>query len=298
MNARASLVAPLVALLVAALTSALSAQKQIQVYASIVDASGQPVAALAPEDIRLMENDQEAKVTKVEPVSWVTKVQLLVDNGVGLGSGNLNQLREGMRGAIGALPEGVELTIVTTAPQPRQLVRATADRAAQLKGLDLLAPDTGAGRFLEALNEAMQRFDRDKGDFLPTIIALATSAGDRNILERDVERLMKSLEKRPSTVHVVLLNSLGASGGANQTNIGEMVAKSTRGRFEVINAPTRLATLLPELGAQVAKSMERQGKQFRITADRPAGAGGDIGPIKMGSRTGNVTGLSFDGRQP
>jgi hypothetical protein len=298
MNARASLIAALVVALVGALPAALSAQKQIQVYASIVDASGQPVAALAPEDIRLMENDQEAKVTKVEAVSWTTKVQLLVDNGVGLGQGNLNQLREGMRGTINALPEGVELTIVTTSPQPRQVVRATTDRAAQLKGLDLLAPDTGAGRFLEALNEAMQRFDRDKGDFVPTIIALATSAGDRNILERDIERLMKSLDKRPATVHVVLLNSLGTSGGANQTNIGEMVAKSTRGRFEVINAPTRLTTLLPELGAQVAKSMERQSKQFRITADRPGGASGDIGPIKMGSRTGSVTGLSFDGRQP
>jgi hypothetical protein len=294
MDLRASLVAALVV----ALSVSLTAQKQIQVYASLVDASGQPVASLAPEDVRLYEEDQEVKVTKVEPVSWVTKVQLLVDNGVGLGNGNLNQLREGMRATINALPEGTELTIVTTAPQPRQVVRATTDRAAQLKGLDLLAPDNGAGRFLDSMNEAMQRFERDKTEFLPAIIALATSAGDRNILERDVERLMKSLEKRPATVHVVLLNSLGTGGGANQTNIGEMVAKNTRGRFEVINAPTRLVTLLPELGAQVAKSMERQGKQFRITADRAAGAAGNVGAIKMGSRTGNVTGLSFDGRQP
>ena len=43
----------------------LHAQKQLQVFASIVDAKGAPAAALEPGDVRLLENDAEAKVTKV-----------------------------------------------------------------------------------------------------------------------------------------------------------------------------------------------------------------------------------------
>ena len=77
-----------------------SAQREIQLYATIVDSSGGPASSVAPEDVRVMENDVEAKVLKVEPVEWTTKVQILLDTGGGLGSANLNQLRNGVRGKI------------------------------------------------------------------------------------------------------------------------------------------------------------------------------------------------------
>ncbi|RPH53779.1 MAG: VWA domain-containing protein, partial [Acidobacteria bacterium] len=173
------------------MASGVHAQKQFQVYASLVDATGAPVAKLEPSDVRVTENGLEAKVVKIEPVDWPTKVQLLVDNGVGLGAANVNHLKNGIRGLIEALPKNVEVTIVSTAPQPRFLVRPTADREAMLKGLDVLAPDSGAGRFVEALNEATQRNERDKSNYFPVIVMAATTAGDRNVLDSDVERLMK-----------------------------------------------------------------------------------------------------------
>jgi hypothetical protein len=43
--------------------------------------------------------------------------------------------------------------------------------------------------------------------------------------------------------------------------------------------------------------VQRQSNQFRITADRPAGASGDIGNISAGATAPLVlSGLSFDGR--
>src|SRR5262247_194393 len=154
-------------------TLSIEAQQQLTVFARILDGKGAPVATLEPADVKIMENNVEAKVVKIEPVNWPLKVQVLVDNVIGLGNDNLSNIRQGIKGLIEALPQGTELTLVTTAPQPRVVVKATTDRMAQLKGVDLLTPDSGSGRFVESLNEAMQRFEKDKTDFFPVIIAAA-----------------------------------------------------------------------------------------------------------------------------
>ena len=277
------------------------AQQQVQLYASVADVTGKPVTTLEPADLKVLEGGVEAKVVKVEPVSWPVKVQLLVDNGIGLGGQNIQSLKDGIKGLIEALPENLEVTIVTTAPQPRFLVRPTTDKAMMIEGLSRLAPDGGAGRFVESMNEATQRIEKDKTDHFPVIISSATSSGDANVLERDVKRIFERIQKRPTTVHVILLNSTtgSATGGANQTQVGLSVTQATRGRYESIAVPTRLATLLPEIGKQVAASHEKQSHQFKITVERPAGKSGELGQLSAGARSGLVLqGLSTDGRLP
>jgi len=227
------------------LSAAVAAQtsKQIQIFASILDGSGAPATKVEPGDLRLMENGMEAKVTKVEPVNWPVKMQILLDNGIGIGSANIQQLKSGVQGLIAALPENLEVTLVSTAPQPRFLTKPSTDRAAVQKGLDVLAPDGGAGRFVESLNEATQRIERDKTDYFPVIISVATTSGDRDVRDSDVERMMQRLEKRPTTVHVILYNGGGSTtGGANQTNIGMSVTKFTGGKFENVNSATRIVS--------------------------------------------------------
>ena len=130
------------------------------------------------------------------------------------------------------------------------------------------------------MNEATQRIEKDKSDHFPVIIMAGTSSGDANVLDRDVKRIFERIQKKPTTVHVVLLNSTtgSASGGANQTQVGMAVTEATRGRYESIAAATRLATLLPEIGKQVAASHEKQSHQFRLTVERPGRRQGRCGP--------------------
>jgi len=267
------------------------AQQQIQLYASVADVTGKPVATLEPTDLKVLEGGVEAKVLKVEPINFPVKVQLLLDNGIGLGGQNIQSLKDGVKGLIEALPENLEVTIVTTAPQPRFPVRPTTDKAMMIEGLSRLAPDGGAGRFVESMNEATQRIEKDKTDHFPVIISSATSSGDANVLERDVKRIFERIQKRPTTVHVILLNSTtgSATGGANQTQVGLAVTQATRGRYESIAVPTRLATLLPEIGKQVA-----------ATVDRPAGKSGELGQLSAGTTRSGLAlqGLSIDGRLP
>jgi len=99
--------------------------KQIQIFASVLDGTGAPAKTLEVNDVKLMENGVDAKVTKVEPVNWPVKAQILLDNGVGIGSQNIQQLKNGVTALIDALPESLELTLVTTAPQPRIVVKPT-----------------------------------------------------------------------------------------------------------------------------------------------------------------------------
>lgn len=285
--------------LVCMLTVAIHGQQQFQLFANVVDSSGKPVTTLQPDDIQVMENGVEAKVLKVEPSNWPIKLQILVDNGTGLGANNLVTLRNGLRGLIESMPEGVELTLVTTSPQPRFVLRPSTDRKAQLDAVDKIAPDSNVGRFVESLVEATQRIEKDKTDFFPVIVSLGTTYGDNRVLDRDINDLMTRLEKRPTTVHVVMVSGGPASsaGGAVQTEVGMNVTKFTRGRYENIAAPSRIATLLPEIGAHVAKTHERQRAQFRITAARTSGTSKQSSQLSMSAKNGlQVSGLSADGR--
>jgi hypothetical protein len=282
-------------------TSVSQAQQQLQVFGSVVDAAGAALTKVEPGDINISEGGVDLKILKIEPVTgWPTRLQVLLDNGSGMGSENLSHLRNGLKGLIESLPEGVELAVFTTAPQPRTLVKATTDKAAMMKGVDLLTPDTGVGRFIESLNEALGRIEKDKTNHFPVIVTFGTAAGDRNVLDRDVERVQKRIIEKPTTVHVVMLSLPGrtASLGGNQGELGMWSAKASRGRYEGLAAPSRVATLLPELGAQVAASHQKQSNQFRATVERP-NPSAPVGGISMGVRAGlRVVGLSFDGLHP
>ena len=292
----------LVAALALAGTGGLHAQNTLQFFASVVDATGAPVTTLAPDDLKVAENGVEGKIIKVEPIDWPVKVQILIDNGTGMEQ-SLVQIRNGVRGLVEALPEGVELSLITTAPQPRSIVRPTTDRQALMQGVDRIAPDSGAARFVEALNEAAARVDKEKGNYFPVVVIVgSTTAEGSSVMERDVQRMLQRFSDRAATVHVVMLSTGAQSSrsvaGANQTIVGDAVARATGGRYDNIAASTRLATLLPEIGAQIAKSHARQSRQFRITFQRPNGASGALGEIGALSRPGLTPSLTINGRMP
>ena len=274
--------------------TALHAQRQLTLLATVTDPTGAEVTAITPEEVKFSENGVDGKTLKVEAVNTVPKVQILIDNGIGIGSAAIGDLRNGVRAMIEALPTNIEVTLVTTAPQPRFLQRATTDRAQLIKAVDLLSPDTGAGRFAESLYEATDRIDKDKtGRY--TIIAVGTTSGDAQVRESDVQKTIERVSQRGTTVHAVLLvSNRGAGGGALQEELGQLLANNSGGRFEKINTANRIVTLLPEIGAQVAKTAGGASRQFRLTVERPNGASGDLGKLSMGVAGKAVTSVSIE----
>jgi hypothetical protein len=270
--------------------------KQVTVFARLVDGTGKPAVTLTPADIKVTEDDTAMSISNIQVVDWPLKVQLLLDNGVGFGADNLTIIRNGTRAFIEKLPDGTELTIVTTAPQPRFLVRATTDKAMQLQGVDRLTLDGGTGRFIESLAEATQRIERDKVDHFPVIVSVATTAGDNNVMERHVQASARRLEQKPIVLHVAMLSAGTGSGGANQTEVGIQFTKYTGGRYEPLSAAQRIATLLPELAEQIGQSHGGQGSGlFKIIVERTKS--GPVGALSIAPTGGlRPVALSLDGR--
>jgi hypothetical protein len=256
-------------------------QEQFTILATILDPEkGTPVDSLTPADVRVTEDGQPAKVTKVEAVVRQVKVQVLIDNGVGIGQ-NLSEFRSGVRNLLEALPPNVETTVVTTSPQARMLVRATKNRDELLKGVDRLTPDSATGRFTESLTEAVDRANKEKDTFT-VIICAGTTSGDGGVLQSRMTELIDKVRGKPLLIHVLMYSGeRSATGGDTQVEVGQLVTKMTGGRYEFINSMNRYTTLLPELAAEVAKQAAGSTKQFRITAQRPDGKKGDFVKLSM-----------------
>jgi hypothetical protein len=271
-----------VAILLAA--SPAMAQKQVTLLATVTSPDGKPVGTVDPAAVRVTENDAPATTVKVESVDRVRKLHLLVDNGVGIPAEALADLRKGLRGLVEAVPAGVQISLYTTAPQPRAVERGTPEKEKALKAVDLVSPDTGAGRYVEALYETSERIERDK-DSSNVIVAVATSSGDLRVRDDDIKKVFQRSASGRMKVYTVLFarNAAGSlSGGDLQATVGESVAKTSGARYEKINSSSRLATLLPEIGAELAATMGETAKQIRITVDRPAGRSGELGRMSLG----------------
>jgi hypothetical protein len=193
------------------------------------------------------------------------------------------------------------MSLLTTAPQPRTVVKPTTDKAKIDAGIDLITPDTGAGSFFDSMYEATQRIDKDKAQHFPVILTIASDYGRLNVMDRDYRKLQENIVKRAIAIHIVMLAAggerVGAVAGAGQTEIGLQATKLSGGRYDNIAAVTRLTTLLPEIGKQIAKSHARQSNQYRLTYERPSNPQPNPQISAAISKPGEIK-LTIDGRMP
>jgi hypothetical protein len=256
-------------------TARLAAQKQQQLFLSLVEPSGAPITDLQMNEVTIMEDGVECKTLKLEPINWPIKLQVLVDNGQAV-TNPITSLRSGLHGLFDAIPDGIEISMFAIAPQPRPVVRPTTDKQKVVAGIDLIAPDNGAGAFFDALSEAASRIDKDKSQHFPVILLVGSDFGRSSALDRDFQKLQENIIKHAVTVHIVMVSAggtrVGSVAGAGQTEIGLAVTKLSGGRYENIAAASRLATLLPELGQHIADSHRLQSHQYRLTYERPPNA--------------------------
>src|SRR5688572_25473852 len=88
----------ILATLLVSTAAVVSAQQQFTLLATVVDpATGTPPDALTAEDVRVLEDGVSAKVVKVESANRRVDAQILIDNGIGIGTTNLSDLRSGVR---------------------------------------------------------------------------------------------------------------------------------------------------------------------------------------------------------
>lgn len=285
-----------------------SAQQAIQVFLSAVDGDGKPVTDLRAEEVNVLVDGSVCKTTKFDSIEWPVKLTVMVDNGP-VHNDALRQLREALRLFIAELPTDMEVSLISIDPAPRWIYRPGSDRIKLLSSLDVLIPDSGAPKFIDALAEAADRVNKDKtdknrekGNYFP-VFMIVGSAGLEGSNPRDyqVAKLFKQVADNSATVHVVMQQSSSRStdiaSGTNQIEVGLRLTQMTGGRYESINSETRLSTLLPEYGKQIARSHQRQSHQFRITC-QPTGSGTPKQIAANTNRPNLSAALTLDGRIP
>jgi hypothetical protein len=265
----------------------LSAQtpQVFQFVVSASDADGKPVPDLGPDDIVMSENDVRQTVAKVEPLAVPIKVTIAVDNGLE-SSDAIAHYRIGLKGLVEALPPDVEVTLITTSPQPRTVVKSTTDRAQMLRGINGFAPESARPRFSDAVVEFSQRLQKEAKDkkitpYVPILVMVSTIAIETRSYEPDdIEKAVKYLISRHAKVNAVLASTragtiaLPDTDVTQQANVALPTTKATGGRFETLAIANKLDTLLPEWGRDLATLHARQITQFRVTVER--GHGGEL----------------------
>lgn len=275
----------LVALLAASSTVWLSGQGQtFQFIVSAMDATGEPVADLKPEEVVFAEKAGKGTISKIEPFALPVKVTIAVDNGQD-SSLALANYRNGLKGFVEAFPENTEMTIITTSPQPRMVVRPTTDRTQILRGINGFAPESERPRFTDALVEWSQRLQRELKEgktplYVPVMLAVSTAANESTSYQPpEVQRALEFLVQRRAKLYVTINSTRSGDATAaadlntnRQAIISIPATKALNGRFETIAIFNRLDTLLPEYGKEIAAYTKRLGTQHLVTVQR-AGAG-------------------------
>jgi hypothetical protein len=282
---------------------------QLLVFISAIDANGAPLTDLKPEEVAMTENGVAGKVASLDRYNLPIKLTIAVDNGQDSTTA-LAAMRTGLTGMVEALPADVEVTLITMAPQPSMFVKPTTDRAQLTRGISRFGVESSeAPRFSDMLVEYAERLDKDFKDkkltYFPMLVIVSTSAPENSSVQRDtIEKGMKTLLSRGARISVAMVSTkpTDAESVANlktgrQALIATPLVNATRGKFETMVAFSRLSTLLPEWGKEIAASHTKQTNQYRVVIDRPGGATGQLNnPGLRITRPGANGTVSPDGR--
>jgi hypothetical protein len=305
---RHSLAVVLAAALIVPASFVLSAQEQFQFVVSATDAQGKPVSDLMREEVVMSENGVENEIVKIEPFKIPVKVTLAIDNGPSSRE-SLSHYRSGLEGLVRALPAGeVEVTIITISPQPRRVIPPTTELLRQLRGLTSFAPENESPRFTDALVEFSKGLEDElkktkKIDSLPILVMVSTTANEASSYQpSEVNRALIFLQQRKARVYVTMTSAKQDVEGLSQINAGRQAiiaipaTKATRGRYEALANPSRLATLLPEFGREIAALHLKHNNQYLVTARRKEGLKGALqNPTIEITRAGVTGDVSLDG---
>jgi hypothetical protein len=298
---------PVVALLVAPVTLVLAQDENLSFVIAVADQDGRPVNDLTRDEIVLSENGVPVEIVRVQPFRMPVALTVAVDNGP-LSVDALGHYRSGLAGLVRALPPDMDVSLITMSPQPLTVVQHTADRNRLIRGVNGFAPQEESPRFTDTLVEFSRRYEAalketNRIASVPVLLLVSTTAPEAvSYSSEEVTRALSFLERRRAMVHVVMLNIrrgasiAGSLNDARQTMIGIPATKVTRGRYEALSNSSRLTTLLPEMGAQIASLHRKQVNQLLVTARRQPGIRGPLQKPQIGLTRKGMTGtVSLDG---
>jgi hypothetical protein len=288
--------------IVVALAFGVHAQDPSAVYLLVLDKANVPVLDIKPSNLMIEEDAGPGTVVSVKRFGWPLKLTVLVDNGPGTADA-LVHLRNGLNKLFDGIPRNIPVSLITTAPQPRWLIRESKDLVQIKNAVGRLTPDSDLGRFSDALGELAARLDgefrrveTDLPPYLPVLVSIATTHADGSeVLRERNEKMLLSLRKHRVWTHMIMvtparstnepagITNIGVDEGQN-AEIARLVQKVTQGNYVPVSSggTTALASsILPAVAQQIAFRYLKQMTQHRVEFLRAPGASGPMRNFKL-----------------
>ena len=270
----------------------------LELFARLVDADGNPVTDLRPDEVLIQWDGKDCETLSVEPIRWPVRVTVFFDNGLGA-RGVLYQMRQGLERFVDEIPADVEIALLATAGQPRWITRHTTDRTELATGIGRIAEDNGTpARYLDALIEEAERLDAAEERYFPVIVMIATDAEDISTGQQQrYEKMMRQLLTNRATVHSRVY-SRGVGGRYGVRQVGMSVQEIVGGTYQSLAVGSGFISQLPELARDIARKHRAVSNQYRVTYVPPDGASAQPTITTGVARQGIRMQVTLDGNIP
>jgi Ca-activated chloride channel family protein len=139
-----------------------SSVNAVEVYASVVDAGGQPVRGLRIEDFEVAEDGERQAVTAFSAGDFPLTVAVALDHSFSMAGPPLAAVKRATRGFLGALRPDDEAFIVGISSQVGVVAHARRPRAEQIAAVDALSA-WGTTTLHDAILAAIETVDGSRG---------------------------------------------------------------------------------------------------------------------------------------
>jgi Ca-activated chloride channel family protein len=254
------------ALVSVALPAGLRAQghQDRQVYVSVVDANGEPVAGLTPTDFEVREDGAAREVLRVAPATGRMTIAVLIDDSQAA-TRAIPDIRKGLQSFVTALSKGNEISLITFGERPTILVDYTATLAQLTDGVNRLFARPGSGAYLlEAIVEASRGLKVRNAE-RPVIVAITTEG--QEFSNDYYAQVLDALHQSHASLNALILtNHAAASDTTDEARNRQIVlargTASTGGSRQFLLSETAITSQLDLLARQLTH-------EYRLVYARP-----------------------------
>ena len=231
-------------------------------FVSAVDAKGEPVKGLGPDDFIIREDGAQREVLRVTPAIEPMDIAILVDDSAA-SEGVIPRVREGLTAFINVMSKGNQIALVGLADRPTILVDYTSNTANLLKGVGLLWPRSRSGStFMDGLYEVSRGLERREAP-RAVIVPVITDGGD--FVYRQYEQVMPEVKKAGAAIHAVAIGTFSSTSDEELRNRSRVLAEGTRD-----TGGQRLNLLTPMAVQPTLERLARElSSQYKVVYGRP-----------------------------
>jgi VWFA-related protein len=274
-----------VALVLAAPAARAAAQApERQVFVTVLDSDGVPLAGLTAEHFAVREGGRDRTVLRVEPLQTPMHVAVLVDSSVGNGRPD-EAFKSAVAGFVERLASFHQVALYTFGDRATRVTGFTQEPA-QLRSAmtSMYSASVGGSYLIDAIELATQDL-RPLESPRPVIVAISSEAADAS--KKTAGAVIKLLIANTTALHAVALATATGSGSATTINssipassqrlqgmiaLGEGDRERTRALQQgttVTGGSLQRVTSTQALAPALSRLARELGGTYRLTFNRP-----------------------------